>query len=406
MLLHSKLSKLQDVTTMALRVVQRRLPDFVYGGALTGIPVFAFHDVEPGEFERQLRFLADNGYRTLTMDEYTDLVVSGRAVTAERIVLLNFDDGWSSLWSAGLPLLKRYGMKAVLFLATGRVRQGGLGLTLDDVRSGRTTVAELLARDASREPFLTWDEVRALHASGLVDVQSHSVTHNQVFCSSEIEDFARPNLLRRLPVTRMPEWTPENGHQVTLGRPLYRSASRMSECRRYLEDTGLRNACEQYTADHGGEALFARRTWRRELNAVVESYRRSHADAGRFETDQEREQAIRHELEASKRMIEQALPGKQVRHFCFPWEEGSELATVLSVQAGYVTNIVVQPPDRTMGVTVGTPTLISRFGGDWLFTLPGVGRRSFLHPVAMKLWRWVELPFKDGATRSAGGRAK
>ena len=397
MLLNSKLSKLHDITALSVRLLQRRFPDFVYGGRLSGIPVFGFHEVEPNRFERQLKFLRDNGYRTLTMEEYYERVCTGRADGSERAVLLTFDDGWSSLWSIGLPLLKRYGAKVVLFLAAGRIHAGGLGPTLDDMEAARAPLSALLERDASQRPFLTWAEVRGVHESGLVDVQSHSVTHSHVFCSPDVEDFVRPGLLRCLPVTRLPEWTPDANGRVALGRPLYRSAPRMSECRRYVEDPQLRDTCERYVAQRGGAVFFERRTWRLELDAVTADYRRSQGERGRYETDAEREAALWRELHESKQMIERELAGKTVRHFCYPWDVGSELAIALSVKAGYVTNVVVQTPTREMGVTLGSPARISRFGEDWIFTLPGRGRRSFVDPVAVKLARWAKLPLKDGA---------
>jgi hypothetical protein len=67
-----------------------RYPAFVTGGPLPkgNVPVFVFHSVEPGGFGRKLRYLADNGYVSLSVEEYYRFwraVRPGRAPT--------FDDG-------------------------------------------------------------------------------------------------------------------------------------------------------------------------------------------------------------------------------------------------------------------------------------------------------------------------
>ena len=54
-----------------------RYPPFVTGGPLPRghVPVFVFHSLEPESFERKLRYLADNGYVTLSADEYFQVLV-------------------------------------------------------------------------------------------------------------------------------------------------------------------------------------------------------------------------------------------------------------------------------------------------------------------------------------------
>jgi|GEM_PF-4218442 len=49
-------------------------PDFVKSSSpapfKNHIPVFMFHSIKPKIFEEQLKFLAENGYRTITCDEF------------------------------------------------------------------------------------------------------------------------------------------------------------------------------------------------------------------------------------------------------------------------------------------------------------------------------------------------
>ena len=127
-----------------------RYPPFVTGGELPrgDVPVFVFHGAEPVSFSRKLAHLADNGYVTLSADEYV-AVLRGQRSPEERAVVLTFDDGRGSVWSVAAPLLRRHGMKAVVFLVPGRIpsRPGTKEPTWDDVESGRADAATLLRRE-------------------------------------------------------------------------------------------------------------------------------------------------------------------------------------------------------------------------------------------------------------------
>ena len=346
----------------------------MYGGALRRTPVFCLHGVEPQLFEAQLRFLTANNYHTLTTEDLEELM-SGSLDSERKSVMLTFDDGWGSLWSVGLPLLKKYGVKVVVFLAAGRIRSGGLGPDLD------------LRRDSSEHPFLTWEEIGEMHETGLVDFQSHTLTHNRVFCSPRIVDFAHPSLMHECDLLQVPEWNTDGAASPRLGRPVYASSPRTGECRRYLEDPGLRQACEKYVADLGGTGFFRRPRWRRGLAGLACGYRENSTAPDRYETDEERRLALWREMHESKRLIEQHLPGKTVRHVAYPWHCYSKLAVELSSEAGYLTNFVGKLSRRYDGVQRGTPALVARVGEDFLFRLPGKERVPLLRVLLGKLAR-------------------
>ena len=103
-------------------LLRGRYPPFVTGGELPrgDVPVFVFHGAEPESFGRKIAHLAENGYVTLSADEYV-AVLRGERQPEERAVVLTFDDGRGSVWSVAAPLLRRLGMKAVVFLVPGRI---------------------------------------------------------------------------------------------------------------------------------------------------------------------------------------------------------------------------------------------------------------------------------------------
>jgi hypothetical protein len=90
-----------------LDLISGRFPRFVFGGGVDGrtLPVFHFHDETAADLEPKLRYLAENGYRTVTSEEIAAFV-SGARPAFDRAVALCFDDAWASLWSVAAPLLK------------------------------------------------------------------------------------------------------------------------------------------------------------------------------------------------------------------------------------------------------------------------------------------------------------
>ena len=68
-------------------------------------------------------------------------------------------------------------------------------------RCCNNTVCERSRRDPARitengghgsSPFVTWGELSAIHASGAIDVQSHTDSHSRIFASPDVEDFVQP----------------------------------------------------------------------------------------------------------------------------------------------------------------------------------------------------------------------
>jgi peptidoglycan/xylan/chitin deacetylase (PgdA/CDA1 family) len=368
-------------------LANRHYPEFVYAcGPATlrdEIPVFTFHSVEPRRFETQLRFLAQNGYQTLTADEVCACLTHRRPIP-ERAICVTFDDGWASVWAVAYPLLKRFGMKAVCFLVPGLIGDStARHPNLDDVAAGAASLAEIGGREASAESLCTWAEIRRMHADGVIDFQSHSMYHGLIFTSPEIVDFINPSydfykMNFNVPVIRYAD-ADRFSRQVEWGTPIYAFDSRFSGKRRYFDDPAARSACTEFVASKGGAKFFDGSNWRRRLRTLVQMHRRTQPEAGRFESDEESRQSILDDLVRSKKAIECQLPHKAVRHFCYPWWVGSALATNLSKRAGYESNFLgILPERRTRNRAGDDPFRIGRLLSDeYIFRLPGTGRKSF-----------------------------
>jgi peptidoglycan/xylan/chitin deacetylase (PgdA/CDA1 family) len=359
----------------------------VTGGDLPrgDVPVFVFHGVEPVSFSRRLEHLADNGYVTLSADEHL-AVLRGEREPPARGVVLTFDDGRGSVWSVGAPLLRKHGMKAVVFLVPGRIRSraGPVPPTWEDVLAGRADEAAVLRREEGEGALLSWEEIESLGRTGLLDFQSHTHRHARIHTGPQLGGFVTPRSRRGYEAFDQPLLRDVDrdliGEDAPLGAPLLRSAPRTSEETRFFEDPEVRAACVAEVAENGGEGFFLRSDWDNRLRRLFGRTR----VRGRLETGDERVQAIRSELAESRRTIEERT-GRPVRHLCYPWHTAGPTARRLAAEVGYATAFCGKVTGVPLTRPGGDPRSIARIGEDYVELLPGRGRGT-LAEVLRRKW--------------------
>jgi len=344
-------------------------PRFLFGGSTRGIlPVFHLHEVTRAFLEPRLQYLADNGYRTLTTDAVVGFVCDGVA-PPPRSVVLTFDDAWVSLWTVAGPLLSRFGMTATVFVIPAR---------LEDAAACRPTIDEGGAEEPAGSPFVTWPELRALHDSGVLDVQSHTRSHAAIFCDPELVGFVTPGY-HRLPILERPLRSLGDPirfvEPADLGTPLFRTRFRLSNARRFIPDADAVERCCRVAGEGGGEAFFAREGWEVEL-------RRAYGQAaGRMETAAERTAAIHEEFAAARVELHGRLGGSAVRSVALPWGVAGAEARRAFAPAGYEIAFA-EDLWRLRAVAAGDdPFGLMRLNGKFITCLPGRGRRWFFTAV-------------------------
>ncbi len=139
--------------------------------------------VDTASFSRQLDYLADAGFRTVTLDEWR-AAAERRTPLPGHAVVLTFDDGYVDFATNAWPLLEQHGFGAIVALVADRV--GG--------------VAEWDASYGEPAPLLDWPAIRDLAAKG-VDFASHSVSHTPLTALS-LDDAARECARSRLVLER------------------------------------------------------------------------------------------------------------------------------------------------------------------------------------------------------------
>jgi hypothetical protein len=302
-------------------------PAFLFGGGLgRWLPVFHFHEATPAGLEPHLRFLVENGYRTVTSEAIAAYVRKG-VHPGPRSVALCFDDAWASLWTVAAPLLRRYGLQAITYVSPARV---------PDLPAPRPTLESPegppAGVDESPVPFATWAELRALRASGTLDVQAHTLRHAMVFADSGIVGFVTPGFSRH---PHLYPWTDTGASErfltsADLGTPLYTQRSRYSDALRY-DNPAAFEACTRHVRERGGAEFFKQPGWADELRRIAAGCR------GRQETPEQRDAAILEDLAAAREQLDAALGGDTVRHMCFPWAIAGKSGERAAERAGYVT---------------------------------------------------------------------
>ena len=305
---------------------------------------------------------------------------------------MTFDDGRQDVWTIAYPLLSKYGFKGIVFLIPSYIEDDE---TIRPSPEDHYQESTIPATGLNDRKFVSWQEIEIMHESGVMDFQSHGLHHRQIHCGMRIVDFIRPSLSEaffykfNIPVMAGEE-TWESEFSYHYGAPIYEYAPFFSANKRYLEDVQLRQVLVASVGKYGGEDFFRRREWRKKLMHVVRSYRRNHFSNLRFETDSEQEERIVEDLERSRKLIEHRLPGKSVRHISYPWGTGSEVAVRSSKYAGYKSNYWMIQSDRKGNRPGDDPYYITRIKHDFIWRLPGEGRKSLLDILLLKSIRRVK----------------
>lgn len=124
------------------------------------IPVLLYHVVSSNpspnnqyqfslsEFKKQMEYLNANGYTTLSIDQYNN-IINKAASMPNKPILLTFDDCTSDFYTNVYPVLKQYKMKATEFVVTNWIDTAG---------------------------HLTTNQIKLINNDG-IDIQNHTTNH-------------------------------------------------------------------------------------------------------------------------------------------------------------------------------------------------------------------------------------
>jgi peptidoglycan/xylan/chitin deacetylase (PgdA/CDA1 family) len=126
------------------------------------IPVLTYHSVgntngnqliiSPELLDKEMQWLKDNGYTTLTLAEAYRFFSENKPVPKKSVVL-TFDDGYVDNYTHMYPILKKYGFKATIFVITDSVDKNSA--------------------------YLTSTQLKELESNGIA-IESHTVDHKKL----------------------------------------------------------------------------------------------------------------------------------------------------------------------------------------------------------------------------------
>lgn len=133
-----------------------KVPIFIYHSVSPYYPLESKYNkrfgVEPDIFEKQMRYLKDNGYNVMPFDDLINHFSQNLSLPHKPVVL-TFDDGWENQYKYAFPILKKYNMTATFFVFTNSI---------------------------GRKHFLTWPEIKKLVDAGMT-IGDHSKSHPYLY---------------------------------------------------------------------------------------------------------------------------------------------------------------------------------------------------------------------------------
>lgn len=115
--------------------------------------------VYPEDFDKQMAYLKEQGYHTITPDQLVDNLEND-APLPEKPLLITFDDGYLDNYTNAYPILKKYEFTATIFVVTDFI--------------------------SSDPRFMTWEQVKELSENGIT-IASHTMQHKSLTDISDDE---------------------------------------------------------------------------------------------------------------------------------------------------------------------------------------------------------------------------
>ena len=141
---------------------------------LNGVPILMYHKINPDrrsgglglrvppqEFAWEMAYLKKNGYHTVDMGTVLNHYQNGAGIPKKPIII-TFDDGYQDNYLYALPILKKNGFTATVFVITNTI--------------GGFNDFDLKAKIEPKNKMMNWSEIRAMDANGIT-IGSHTLDH-------------------------------------------------------------------------------------------------------------------------------------------------------------------------------------------------------------------------------------
>lgn len=147
-------------------------PELLTGFCLK-VPILLYHHIEPADlaeknghskiavfpdfFEKQISYLAEKGYTSLSLDQIVQALINRQDLPAQSLAV-TFDDAYEDFYTFAWPVLQKYNFHGNLMIPTGLVENPG---------------------------YLSWNKIKEMVNSGLVHPYPHGWSHTSLVSVAE-----------------------------------------------------------------------------------------------------------------------------------------------------------------------------------------------------------------------------
>lgn len=137
---------LSEKEKVVVEIKEAKVPTLMYHAITDDLSYieYSINAVSPVTFEEQLKILKEEGYDTLFFDDLDEVY------KYKKPVILTFDDGFIDFYTNAFPLLKKYNIKATVFMVVNYI---------------------------NCENYCTLDALKEMRDSGIIKIESHTLTH-------------------------------------------------------------------------------------------------------------------------------------------------------------------------------------------------------------------------------------
>jgi hypothetical protein len=312
------------------------------------IPIVYYHSAGEGDgnwsrkflslpvevMEEHFRFISGN-FNSIFIGEFYDIRM-GKSKPDRRNIIITLDDGYLDNWTLVFPLLQKYRLKVTIFISPEFVDQkNSIRPNYDDFKSGNAGHEDIMHKG-----FLSWQEMKRMEESGLVDIQSHTITHTKYFVSDMLTGVHHPGGDILYPAGNMfperkPYYIEDESFEKLLpyGYPLFEEASAVTARRVEINATFITDCTELFKSYDF--AFYKPSSALDFIRSLYESYKAKGNLIISRETEAEYYERLRYEIVQSKTVIEEKL-NKKVEFLCWPHGDNNDIAHVIAIRAGYL----------------------------------------------------------------------